>query len=940
MTVAGGRADHWAEGASGIRNSHPAPTDPAVMLPRLSEKLEITGRHAEGATCEVFKAHHVALDIGVAVKVLRPEYVSDPRFRERMRIEAQVLPRLRSRHIVQCFDRGFTEDGRPFTVLEFLRGETLETLLEKLGRFDEASTVEVGSALLEALSAAHSRGIVHRDVSLRNLIVHRSEHEPPTLKLIDFGFACILPGAPESAPEPAEKPDRDSVGTPRFMSPEVARGRTDIDGRADLYSTGVVLYWLLAGRDPFAELRTPEAVLEAHAHRTVPRLSLYARGISNELESVVMRLLERDRASRYASAQEAQQALLEADEVARNRTNLRLSVPPAGTARPMLAAGEPCGPYVVKQLIGSGSFSETYEVEAAGTSRKRPLALEITKREFAADARTRTHFLEAARRLSTIRHPNFATVYHAGEHDGCAWIATDLVEGCTLRGHLTRERKLAPAAAIKLAYGIAGALRQIHRLGLVYGALEPEHVLVTPAGEACLIHGIPLPALSEVRCRAPDQLLGAAAYQPPESLAGTELDAHSDIYSWGLIVFEMLTGRHADAPTPHSDQESLRNLLQRADASIPKQNDVAPHLPERLWHLLEAATQRRAALRPANFSDVCALLDDACDGIPFAAPLALTHEHAVVVNGDVLVQLWRAPTAAGVRVVREVAKRAVFCATLVVVEGAAALPNHEVRRELAALADELAARVTAVAVVLEGQAFGGAGTRAAVTHAGFVPNSASPCGVFTSLDTAVEWLGRYHMELAGLANVSAVLKDLRRRVDAVLIADAGVGVAPATTTVAPTDEHHERMPPSALQVPHARVPTLVARLVGSVVVLRESSMPPFDDEWDVFLSLLASARQRMREVRVLVVTDGGGPNGPQRRRLATTLRGTSVRAAGVTDSARAKFIGAIISLFNPDFRSFRRKEVSHAHDHLGLTEIERKLVDEALAEMDPLIRDD
>jgi serine/threonine-protein kinase len=300
----------------------------------LSDKFQLTGRHAEGAICEVFKAHHVALDIAVAVKVLKPEYTGDPRFLERMRIEAQVLPRLRSPHIVHCFDRGVTEDGRPFTVLEFLRGDTLESLLATVGKFDELVTVEIGAALLEALSVAHTRGIVHRDVSLRNLIIHRTEHEPPTLKLIDFGFAWITPDAPESAPEPAETPDHDlAVGTPRFTSPEVALGHGAIDGRSDLYSTGIVLYTLLAGRDPFAEFETSDSVLEAHAHCPAPPISDYARTISKPVEHVVMRLLEKNPARRYPTASEAADALLKAGDVARHSGTTAPSRPPSPSSR-------------------------------------------------------------------------------------------------------------------------------------------------------------------------------------------------------------------------------------------------------------------------------------------------------------------------------------------------------------------------------------------------------------------------------------------------------------------------------------------------------------------------------------------------------------------------------------------------------------------------------
>ncbi|HEX6275792.1 MAG TPA: serine/threonine-protein kinase [Polyangiaceae bacterium] len=314
-------------------------TDRTVVFPNLGEKFVVTGRHAEGATCDVFKAHHVALDLAVAVKVLKPEHAPDPSFAERMRIEAQVLPRLKSRHVVQCFDRGVTEDGRPYTVLEFLRGETLESLLDRTGPLDELTVIDLGIALLDALSAVHAHGIVHRDVSLRNLIVHHTEHEPPTLKLIDFGFALVLPSAPASAPEPAELVERVAVGTPRFTAPEVARGDADIDARADLYSAGCVLYTLLAGRDPFAELDTAEGVLEAHAFYRVPPLALYAPRVSKELDGVVMRLLEKGRERRF-EPRTARVALLEAGDLARGRAAPERSPTTTASVPPPLRSGQ------------------------------------------------------------------------------------------------------------------------------------------------------------------------------------------------------------------------------------------------------------------------------------------------------------------------------------------------------------------------------------------------------------------------------------------------------------------------------------------------------------------------------------------------------------------------------------------------------------------------
>jgi hypothetical protein len=122
------------------------------------------------------------------------------------------------------------------------------------------------------------------------------------------------------------------------------------------------------------------------------------------------------------------------------------------------------------------------------------------------------------------------------------------------------------------------------------------------------------------------------------------------------------------------------------------------------------------------------------------------------------------------------------------------------------------------------------------------------------------------------------------------------------------------------------------------VVSRESFESPRDDEWNEFLRLLEANRENFAKLRILVVTEGGGPNSAQRGRLEAVLKGKAVRVAIVTDSAKSRFIASAVSLFNRDHRGFSKAEMQNAYDHLGLTLSECRLVEAALREMDPLIQ--
>jgi hypothetical protein len=147
------------------------------------------------------------------------------------------------------------------------------------------------------------------------------------------------------------------------------------------------------------------------------------------------------------------------------------------------------------------------------------------------------------------------------------------------------------------------------------------------------------------------------------------------------------------------------------------------------------------------------------------------------------------------------------------------------------------------------------------------------------------------------------------------------------------DEVGRKPPPTAPKR------TLVNRKAGpSLVVSRETFDSPRDEEWNEFLKLLEEEGDNVEKLRLLVVTDGGGPNSAQRTRLEGMLKGRSVRVAIVTDSAKSRFIASAISLFNRDHRGFSRAEIQAAYAHLMLTPQERRLVEAALIEMEPLIK--
>ncbi|MGC4067245.1 MAG: serine/threonine-protein kinase [Polyangiaceae bacterium] len=266
----------------------------------------------EGGTAEIYLVEHVQLGSRHAAKVLRQRFASNAQAIDRLRVESQTLSRLNHPHIVTCTDLGLLADGRPYFVMELLEGETLEAALAKRGSLSAFEAVAHAGNILSALAAAHAMGVVHRDLKPSNVFIVNDSGGSLVVKVLDFGVARILPGAPEGAPQPVEVPTADNVliGTPRYLSPEGALGMP-VDQRADLYAVGLLLYTMLTGRGPFNHIPRDTGVLVAHAYETPKAPSSVASvPIPPELDRILLKALAKDPNDRYGTAFEFHADLL------------------------------------------------------------------------------------------------------------------------------------------------------------------------------------------------------------------------------------------------------------------------------------------------------------------------------------------------------------------------------------------------------------------------------------------------------------------------------------------------------------------------------------------------------------------------------------------------------------------------------------------------------
>jgi serine/threonine-protein kinase len=299
--------------------NHPSPRTHDEGAPRpdpfAGTNYRIVRKLGDGGGGSVHEAVHVTLGKRVAIKVLHRALTREPVCLERMRVEAQALARLRSPHIVEVTDYGQTADGRPFYVMELLVGTNLADELERRGSLPATEAVDLVQQLLDGLAVAHRAGLVHRDIKLDNLFLCEGEGGSRVLKILDFGIAKVLPTATGAEPLTMQTNEGAVLGTPRFIPPEQVLG-SDIDGRADVYGAGTVLYELLTGRDPFHHIDSNASLLLAALSEDPPPPSRVASvPIEQALEDVVLRALAKQPQDRYKSAEEMSQALRRATEL-------------------------------------------------------------------------------------------------------------------------------------------------------------------------------------------------------------------------------------------------------------------------------------------------------------------------------------------------------------------------------------------------------------------------------------------------------------------------------------------------------------------------------------------------------------------------------------------------------------------------------------------------
>jgi len=276
----------------------------------LADKYLIEELIKTGGMGSVYRGKHVLMDKRVAIKVLRPSLAVDDDVVVRFSREAKAASRISHPHAVNVTDFGESESGVVFLVMEYLDGQTLKEVIKSEGAMSLERTTEIVRQVAGALDAAHEQGVIHRDLKSDNIMLSQT-NGGDWAKVLDFGIAKIQ--QPEGVRDIDITAANLVIGTPQYMSPEQCSQSGPIDKRSDVYSFGIIVYEMLAGRVPFTG-ESPTLIMMKQVQDEPPPISEFRPDLPVAVEQIISRALAKQPEDRFQSAGELSKALAEASE--------------------------------------------------------------------------------------------------------------------------------------------------------------------------------------------------------------------------------------------------------------------------------------------------------------------------------------------------------------------------------------------------------------------------------------------------------------------------------------------------------------------------------------------------------------------------------------------------------------------------------------------------
>jgi serine/threonine protein kinase/tetratricopeptide (TPR) repeat protein/TolB-like protein len=555
----------------------------------LGERYEILKRLGEGGMGAVYKARDRELERLVALKVIRPELAGNPDILRRFKQELILARQVTHKNVIRIFDLGMA-DGRKFITMDYVEGRDLKSVLVERGKLPSEEAVSIIQQVCRGLEAAHAESVVHRDLKPQNIMVDADGR----VWVMDFGLARSMETAGLTRTGAL-------MGTPDYMSPEQARGEK-VDARSDLFSLGIIFYEMLTGQLPFQADSMMATLLKRVQEKAVPPTTLEP-SIPPQINRVVMRCLEADVAKRYQAIGE-----ILADLSGDAQQTVAAAAPPAVISLGTIGPGAQFGPrYRIESVIGEGGMGKVYK--AYDKDLDRTVALKVVRPELAGDPSSMQRFKQELLLASRISHRNILRIHDLGDVAGMKFISMAYVDGRDLHDLLTESGRLSVERVVDIAKQLASALDAAHSEGVVHRDLKPrnvlidatDHVYVSDFGLAKSLEG----AAATQMTRA-GEILGTPKYMSPEQAEAKPADHRSDIYSYGVILYEMATGE-----APFAGDTTMQVMYQHVTQAPKNPKLVNPELPDYLSAIILKCLEKDPLKRYAQAREILHDLESA-----------------------------------------------------------------------------------------------------------------------------------------------------------------------------------------------------------------------------------------------------------------------------------------------------------------------------------------
>jgi serine/threonine protein kinase len=500
---------------------------------RIDDRYEILDALGSGGMGHVYKARRLRLGDEVAIKVMQPTPDAPPAARERFLRESRACAQLRHPNIVGILDFGFDSANQPYMVMELLSGPSLREEIDLEAPMAPDRVAAILAPVASALQLAHDRGITHRDLKPANIVAHRYESGERVYKVIDFGLAAMkATGDQTRLTDP-----QFFLGTLAYAAPEQMRGEA-VTPAADIYALGVIAYEMLTGSRPHDASNQATLITQALTQSPVSPAAR-RRGLPAAVDVAVMRALDKEISMRWPTVNGFVEALSAAGPPA----------PSAQKAVPQetgLLAKYELGPLLGRGRLGSLVYLATHRALGA------EVAIRVLKRDEQPHWDVvRARFLLEARTLQ-VSHPGLLQVRDFAEDDRAVYLVTDLIKGPSLRQAMAEAGAMPWPRVQKLMLQALSAVSALNRNGGFICGVNPdmirlyqedstEHIVLTTAG----IRSVQdvMATMREQELRGQEASEQELPYVAPEILIGGAPNARADVFTIGVLAYQMVTGK-------------------------------------------------------------------------------------------------------------------------------------------------------------------------------------------------------------------------------------------------------------------------------------------------------------------------------------------------------------------------------------------------------------